>query len=423
MYKVARTSLATLRRTASSEASGDFTEARQNQVMVHLDCVLQSPIFRNSKRVCALLRYVVERALEGQADQLKERTIGVEAFGRQADYDTSIDHSVRSAAGEVRRRLAQFYMEYGAESGVRIEILPGSYIPNIRFVNSLSTAEDIDPSVSLLQPAASPSVSDIHKSSRRSGWRGFRRAAVVGAAVILLLSGLAFRTAWHTQTPFDQLWNPIVASPGTALLCFGGGQSAASADPPTTLGDLERSRGRHMNVADALALAAVTGTLRSQGKSYRILDRANATSFKDLQQGPFILIGALNNEWTLRLQSGLRYTFAGEPGGRYIADRQNPGNTAWSFSYNSAVSQHVRDYAIVTRLLDPMTQQTGLIVAGIGSWGTQAAGEFVSSPVHIRKLESLGPRHWAQKNLQVVIATDIINGSSGPPVVLATYFW
>jgi hypothetical protein len=355
---------------------------------------------------------------------LKERTIGVEAFGRPADYDTSIDHSVRSAAGEVRRRLAQYYMEYGTESGVSIEILSGSYVPQIRFVHTLAPPEEVEAPLSLVEPVALPPVLERPEGPRRKGWSGFQRIAAVSAVAVLLLLGLAFRLVWHTPRPFDQLWNPIVASPGTALLCFGGGGGPATpADLPATLGDLEHSRARHMNVADALTLVAVTGTLRAQGKNYRILNRASTTSFKDLQQGPFILIGALNNEWSMRLTSGLRYTFAREPGGAHIADQQNPANTAWSFNYSAAISQPVRDYAIITRLRDPMTEQTGLIVAGIGSWGTQAAGEFVSNPDHVRKLESLSPRRWEQKNLQVVIATDIIKGSPGPPIVLAAYFW
>ena len=122
------TTLATSR-PRSTGASFAFTEAERNQVLDHIEEIFLSSAFRNSKRNCALLRYVVERAVEGNADQLKERTIGVEAFGRPADYDTNVDHSVRSAAGEVRRRLAQYYMECGTESGVRIEILPGSYVP------------------------------------------------------------------------------------------------------------------------------------------------------------------------------------------------------------------------------------------------------------------------------------------------------
>ncbi len=346
---------------------------------------------------------MVERALEGQADLLKERTIGVEAFGRAADYDTNADHSVRSAAGEVRRRLAQYYMECADDSGIRIELTPGSYVPQIRF-------PDMAPSVTVEERAEAPRP--------EVQWR---RWVILAAASLALASSLAFRSAWRTPSPFEQLWNPLLSSPSAALLCFGGGTGAG--DAPATLLDFDRTPMRRMNVSDAMALVAVTGILRQENKPFRILNRANATSFKDLQQGPFILIGAMNNEWSLRLTSGLRFTFERQTAGAYIADKQKPEKTDWSFSITAPFDRPSRDYAIVTRLRDPLTEQTGLIVAGIGSWGTQAAGEFVSSPDQVKKLAALAPRHWEQKNLQVVISTDIIHGSPGPPVVLAAYFW
>src|SRR5215472_6624814 len=137
MYKVSPAAAPAVPRPRSgASATLSFSEAERNQILAHLESIFQSPVFRSSKRYCALLRFVVERALDGQADQLKERTIGVEAFGRPADYDTNIDHSVRSAAGEVRRRLAQYYLECGDDSGVRIELTPGSYVPQIRFADS-----------------------------------------------------------------------------------------------------------------------------------------------------------------------------------------------------------------------------------------------------------------------------------------------
>src|SRR5215471_2253613 len=101
----------------------------------HLEQILASAAFRNSKRYAAVLRYVVERALEGNPDGLKERTIGVDVFGRPADYDTASDHAVRSAMAEVRKRLAQYYQD-GEHSDLRIEIQPGSYIPQFRLADS-----------------------------------------------------------------------------------------------------------------------------------------------------------------------------------------------------------------------------------------------------------------------------------------------
>jgi hypothetical protein len=404
-----------------------WTEAERNQVLSHLEDILVSPAFRNSKRYCTLLRYVVERSLDGQADQLKERTIGVEAFGRQADYDTNIDHSVRSAAGEVRRRLAQYYIESGSNSTLRIEILSGSYVPQIRFLGHVAPSEEHDEEPAA-QPAAAierPQLQTVQESwsdSRRTRWLSTKRVAILSTAV-LLIAVVALRLLLQAPSAYDAFWKPILSSPNAALLCFGGGAAAASDEAPATLSDFERSPIRRMNMSDALSLVAVTGALRSQGKQYRILNRAHATSFQELRQGPFILLGAMNNEWSLRLTSNLRFTFARDDSGAYIADKKNPSSRAWSFSYSTPVAQTTRDYAIVTRLRDPLTQQSGLIVAGIGAWGTQAAGEFVANPEEIRKIEAFVPARWEGKNLQVVIATDIIRGSSGPPVVLAAHVW
>ena len=51
-------------------------------VREELSRVLACHEFRSSKRSQDFLRYVVEHTLAGHADMLKERTIGIEVFGR-----------------------------------------------------------------------------------------------------------------------------------------------------------------------------------------------------------------------------------------------------------------------------------------------------------------------------------------------------
>src|SRR5579859_7087169 len=68
------------------------------------------PLFTNSKRYPVLLAYTVEQTLLGKASELKERTVGVEAFGREPDYDVNLDPVVRITAAEVRKRLSQYYV-------------------------------------------------------------------------------------------------------------------------------------------------------------------------------------------------------------------------------------------------------------------------------------------------------------------------
>ena len=69
-----------------------------------LESVIESDAFAGSKRCQDFLRFVVEHALAGNLDSLRERMIGVEMFGRPADYDTSNDAVVRVRATEVRFR-------------------------------------------------------------------------------------------------------------------------------------------------------------------------------------------------------------------------------------------------------------------------------------------------------------------------------
>src|SRR4051812_49345302 len=98
-------------------------------VHAQLARLLQSSRFRNSKRSQALLRFVVQAALAGDQDSLKERCIGTAVFGREAAYDTAQDPIVSNAAIEVRKRLAQYYLEAEHAAEVRVALPRGWDMP------------------------------------------------------------------------------------------------------------------------------------------------------------------------------------------------------------------------------------------------------------------------------------------------------
>ena len=94
------------------ELDGDrriFNDVEKQSVLRELDAILNSPVFQPSKRGKQFLTYVVHHRLEGNHERLKERTIGVDLFQRPAGYATGDDPVVRVQAGEVRRRLDQYY--------------------------------------------------------------------------------------------------------------------------------------------------------------------------------------------------------------------------------------------------------------------------------------------------------------------------
>src|SRR5438874_1145066 len=91
--------------------------------------ILSSHEFHSSKRSQDFIRYVVEHTLDGQGDTLKERTIGIDVFGRSTSYEPSDDATVRVKASEVRKRLGLYYAGLGAKNPVRIELPGGTYVP------------------------------------------------------------------------------------------------------------------------------------------------------------------------------------------------------------------------------------------------------------------------------------------------------
>ena len=56
-----------------------------------LERVLSSACFARSEGLSRLLRFLVERQLDGREGELKESTIGVEVYGRKPDYDPRRD--------------------------------------------------------------------------------------------------------------------------------------------------------------------------------------------------------------------------------------------------------------------------------------------------------------------------------------------
>src|SRR3954469_13861384 len=97
-----------------------------------LQRLLAHPLFANSKRYPALLAYTVEQTLLGNAGELKERSIGIEVFGRTPTYDANADPVVRITAGEVRKRLGLYYYDSAHAGELVIELPLGSYVPVFR---------------------------------------------------------------------------------------------------------------------------------------------------------------------------------------------------------------------------------------------------------------------------------------------------
>src|SRR5579863_6343320 len=114
--------------------AGSFLEERKE-----VEAVLQSGALRRAPGLEQLFVYLTNMFFEGMADDLKEYTVAVGAFGRPADFDQKRDSIVRVQAHRLRERLAEFYENEGANHGIQITIPNGQYAP--KFISNPSRVE------------------------------------------------------------------------------------------------------------------------------------------------------------------------------------------------------------------------------------------------------------------------------------------
>jgi hypothetical protein len=383
--------------------------------------------FSQSRRFPSFLRYVVEKTLSGQEDALKERTLGVEIFGRRADYDTASDPIVRVTAAEIRKRIAQYYQDPGHESELRVSLPSGSYIPQFHWPETAKQNGGAQTSIIPLTPAL---VVDepIKEEPRRAGrprWLWPATAFVVA----LLCVGAAFLWESAQRSPLNFFWGPVINSNEPVLFCVADQSeysaiSLRDAEDPTRQ-TLLKDNLTAIVIDDLNPIIRLAGLLQSSGKKYS-LKGEGATDLTDLRNGPTIFVGAFDNAWTLRLTKPLRYHFANNPDMTEfrIVDSTDPGRPRWVIDrLQQMTTNDYRDFAIVARFTDSTTGKLAIVAAGVGRGGTRVAGEFLTEPANLAQLERAAAREGNKKNMEVVLSTQIIDGQPGTPKVEASYFW
>jgi hypothetical protein len=407
------------------------TTAEGHEVLVQLDQILASQHFRQSKRSALLLRFLVEKTIKGQESILKERTLGIEVFGRKVDYDTSADPIVRMAAGEIRKRIAQYYHIEGHESELRIDLEPGSYVVRFRTCRSkilqstphpigiatpLSADVDVFPPRNVV-PAMTPTEPPVTPHRRQRTiilWAGGTVLAVLALGVALFPKRTSFvACAWGDVLEGT---SPVLITVGQSRLYL---QATPDTQRPMTTSE-HLQTGETLSYSEAQTLVRLV-TVLDHRRQFNLVSAGNA-SFSDMRNGPVILLGGLNNPWTMRAQQSLPIRLATDGNGyNWIVDIHQENEKKWFVDSHLPYSTLTKDYAIVARFYDPNSQEPTLIVAGLGENGTKAAGEFITGDEPIQHL--LGDFLKKDKNFEVLLETQVINGASGPPKLLAKERW
>jgi hypothetical protein len=411
-----------------------YSEKERAEIQRQLDRLLANPHFSNSRRFPSFLRFIIQEELEGRGDQLKERTLGIEVFGRDAGYDTTSDPIVRVTAAEIRKRIAQYYQDSGNPEELRISLPPGSYVPHFEWPKAHSLTEVESPSGSLpLESHAPPQGADLPSKPldppKTVIPAGPHASWLVAAGLLVLLFAVG-GWSWIRSRPstLDRFWAPVLDAADPVAVCF----PQSTIDGIVLRDATDPSQQRHLDekmngviVDDLQPLVSLSGLLDMRHQRYNLIGE-NAATLTDLRNGPAIFIGAFDNAWTLRLTRGLRFRFGNDAGMTHfwIEDTQSPEHTHWSIDRSVQQStNNYRDYAIVARFRDANTGKLAVIAAGIARGGTVAAGEFLTQPGDMDSIRGQAPKDWAGENMEFVLSTEIIDGRSSPPRIEATYFW
>jgi hypothetical protein len=421
------------------------TRHDRETVLAELEQVLASSHFCNSKRYPALLQYIVEKTLAGEADSLKERTLGVEVFERPAAYDTNTDTVVRYTAGEVRKRLSLYYHELGHKPGIQIMLPAGSYIPE--FIDCREEVEGAgETGISLGLPAtdlagqlhgsgANPQSSSAHKLSlhadaaaapyaafvprKRRGTRGWW--VMSGLVVLAVVATVAWRySVSQAKSQLDGFWSPVLHDQQAMTVCLGGSvfSQTHSSGVATATKDVDYP---FISMQSASAVAQISALLERRGGVATHLESAAATPLTDLREHPVILLGGYNNQWTLRFLSPLRFHFAPVAVAEAIDDGTHP-DRHWERD-SSLPYSNADDYAVVARFRDATTGSWVVVLAGLGRNGTEAAAQFATSEHYMQLLREQAGTDLTSKNVEAVLKVSVIDGKTGAPSIVGVQVW
>lgn len=407
-------------------------------VLAELEAILASPSFSGSKRCHEFLDFVVRRTLSGDKEQLTERFIGVDLFGRAVDYETATDAIVRVRANDLRRRMAQYYSEPHPRSAVTIVLPSGTYIPEFQWPAPEKPAHpEVASSAPSVPAVPVPSAGPLSVSHTNWVRRIFKPWPIAIAAVLLVgvvFSALHYRPT-ATDRALERFWLPVFDSKRTVVFCFGDTRSfyvsqrlekAFEKEPLAValVGEVSEMRNDSASAGNIRSLLSIMGVLNSRGVQTQ-LRWPQEVQQAEMDRADIIYLGAFSNSWTMNLNQNLRFAFERDatPDGFIwlIRDRNQPGRQwALTRTYPQPLDH---DYALITRLLDPERKRVVISLGGLNSFGTQAAGEFLADDASLSSFAQIAPRGWENRNLQIVLEMGVSQNRAIAPKIVAFNVW
>ncbi len=419
----------------------------------YLNEITAGPAFKGSPRSAQFLEYVIWQSAAGKVADLKERTIGIELFGRTPTYDTGEDAIVRVTASEVRKRLVQHYSGVGSTSEFRIRLPSGGYVPELTRTSRVGTDGLAEPLSVDEKPVEAP-VQEVAswerpKNERSADWRywilptlGFIALTAGIALTIVNRSGQTAsggkRVGNSGTAPWAALFDGsrrvlIIASDpnieeiqrlshSSLSLSDYANQSylppGASTLSPAEVGFMKDIlRGNKISSFDGSIIANLA-SLVTPGHNRVLVKAARDLRMKDIQTDEnLVFLGSPRSDpWTSMFDPVLDFQFAFDTRTqREFIRNVHPGKGESSDYIPTAGGFDTGEsFALISVFHNPGYGGRVLILAGASGEGTEAAGDLVADP--IRWAATLQSCHIAKdasrQSLQVLLHLETMAGSS-----------
>lgn len=198
-------------------------------VRSQVERILASNTFRAAEVLRRLLRFLADKTFSGEADYLKEYSIGLDALGKPPTYDPSKDAIVRLQASRLRQKLDEYYRNEGRDDAVVIELPRGRFKIAWHAKSVEAFAESVV--VPALPAAATPATpTPVTEPDAARRWRNLCILLGCTTVILAVVSALAFVRASRTPAPLEsfvepapelaELWAPFLKSKNHLILAF-----------------------------------------------------------------------------------------------------------------------------------------------------------------------------------------------------------
>jgi hypothetical protein len=410
------------------------------EVLQQLARIVQSQSLHGSEGLRSFLQFIVTKTLDKQESQLKEYTIAVEVFGRDATFDPRVDSVVRVQAGRLRTKVQEYYSGEGKKDPILIEIPKGHYSPSFSYLKPpqvIDLAQSKKPESVPAEPKVPPDqvTAGVVVAGMQAPLKRDRRIIVMlvllcialGSSTLFFYRRQKENQAWLLLPRSDPLgmrilgpiWQDFLQSPEPVLIAYSNTLFQGTAETGMKLlapldsaepGDgvmqplqplTSTMRGKvitqhYTGVGEVMGAYLLGEYFGKLGRSVRV-KRSLLLTWEDLKSENFIFLGSPAENLLLRdLPQEQQFVFrtVKTASGKLVYGIVNLHRKAGEESCYTAKqegpssSNMTEDYALISHLkgLNPKTRL--LILAGIETYGTQAAVEYVIKPEYAADLIS-----------------------------------